>query len=105
MTWRIGGKSKAVMFFPVAGEEGEAMPTPVLRRHLAASGSARRVDEVRDAMRGTGDGEDGVPVILQDFNPAGDVGGVVFMRFKSEELGEEAVRVQFDSDYCRVLPD
>jgi hypothetical protein len=56
-------------------------------------------------LRVVGGGEHGVLIILQDFEPVRDKGGVVFARFQSVELIEEAVRVQFDSDYCRVLPD
>ena len=61
---------------------------------------ARLVDEVGGALRVGGGGEDGAVVALQDFEPVGDVGGVVLARSEFEfQVGAEKRSAKFGHEF------
>jgi hypothetical protein len=62
-----------------------------LCRRFLADGFA--VDEIRSALRVRGGGKDRVAVVGEHFQPACDIGGVVFARLKREfKVGTEETR-------------
>ena len=61
---------------------------------------AESAQVIRGALRVGGGGEDGAVVVLQNFQPVGDIGGVILARLKRQfEIGAEESGAQFGDEF------
>lgn len=73
---------------------------PFQRQRLGRFRRGEAVDEIRGALRVAGGGEDRVLVILQDFKPVRDVGGVIIPRFEGKaEIGAQEGGAQLGDEF------
>jgi len=61
---------------------------------------AEFVDEIRGALRVGGGGEDGAGVVLEDFEPVRDIGGVILAGFERQfQVGAQERGSEFGNEF------
>src|SRR5208282_2798176 len=66
----------------------------------SACGRLKGIEEIRRALSVAGGSEDRTVIVLQNFQPIGDIGGVVFTWFKCEvKVGTDEGRSEFGHEF------